>query len=910
MALATTNNRISYAGNGVTTGFAFPYRFLENADLTVIVTVDATGVETVKTITTHYTVTGAGEDSGGTVTMLVAPASGETLTILRDPDATQELDLRENDELPAENVEEAFDRLTMLVQRLKDRVDRAVTLTDGFTASFDLELPTDIDTAGASIIVNATEDGFELGPTADEISDAQANATAAAASAAAAAASESAAAASAAAAALSSTQTTGFAEYANDAAYVSANGTAEDGDAYYNTTTDAIKVYANGVWETVPVASGELAALRTLTGTSASATTLGTFTGAIISDNTTIKNALQELETEMESGSSSGTGAKNYISNPIAYADTSGWATYVDAADQYPVDGTGGSANVTWTRSTTTPLSGNADFQFSKDANDRQGQGVSFDFTIDNADLATVMSISFDYEIVSGTYNPGSASVNSDLTVYVYDVTNAQLIQPNVFKISGAVVGQKYKFVSTFQTNSNSTSYRFIIHEAQTGTSAFVVAFDNFILGPQQKALVSAPSDWISFTPTGSWSTNTTYTGFWRRVGDTMEIQAKVATAGAPTSATLTINLPSGYTIDTAKLLELDTNENMVGFGIAQDSATSYYPIFPTYESTTSVRCRYHNGASPTASANVTQAAPFTFGNTDSVSIFIRVPIVGWGSSLPLLGADAVRTVAAKYNTNSSAAFTNNTVVPQTTTEYDTHGALNGSGVFTVPIAGKYKITGCFNTSATAAAATNNFFGLRLLKNGSNSFYIAPHYAVNTSAYQKTNNGSVEVNCVAGDTLEVRLSVSSTNGHTYGNDADLNYIMFERLAGPEAISASETIAVRVGGDPASASSGNPIIFPTVSFDTHGAYNASTGRYTAPVSGIYQVSGFIASANFDVLLSVYVNAASVISVSRTDTDNGEAAFCSLVRVNAGDIIDLRPDATVDATILSNMSITKI
>ena len=44
-------------------------------------------------------------------------------------------------------------------------------------------------------------------------------------------------------------QTTEFATFADDATYVSNKGSAaEDGDAYYNTTSDLIRVYADGAW--------------------------------------------------------------------------------------------------------------------------------------------------------------------------------------------------------------------------------------------------------------------------------------------------------------------------------------------------------------------------------------------------------------------------------------------------------------------------------------------------------------------------------------------------------------------------------------------------------------------------------------------------------------------------------------
>ena len=72
MTIASTTNRVTYTGNGVTTAFAFSYPFFADADLVVIETIIATGVQTTKTLTTHYTISGTTDSlghysSGGTV---------------------------------------------------------------------------------------------------------------------------------------------------------------------------------------------------------------------------------------------------------------------------------------------------------------------------------------------------------------------------------------------------------------------------------------------------------------------------------------------------------------------------------------------------------------------------------------------------------------------------------------------------------------------------------------------------------------------------------------------------------------------------------------------------------------------------------------------------------------------------
>ena len=145
MTVASELNRVVYTGNGVTTAFAVSFPFQSASDLIVIETVIATGVQTAKTLTTHYTISGTTDllgyySSGGTVTAVVAPAATVRWTIYRAPSMVQSLNLSENNALPAESLEAQLDYLTMLIQRVSDRVNRSLRQPDGDSANV-VELP-------------------------------------------------------------------------------------------------------------------------------------------------------------------------------------------------------------------------------------------------------------------------------------------------------------------------------------------------------------------------------------------------------------------------------------------------------------------------------------------------------------------------------------------------------------------------------------------------------------------------------------------------------------------------------------------------------------------------------------------------------------------------------------------------
>ena len=126
MTITTTTNIIKYAGNGTTTVFSYTFKVFDDDDLEVTL-VSSTGVETLQVKTTDYFVSGVGNDAGGNVTMVTAPATGESLVIRRNMPLTQETSYNPGDPFPAASHEDALDRRTMESQEFNEIFNRVVT---------------------------------------------------------------------------------------------------------------------------------------------------------------------------------------------------------------------------------------------------------------------------------------------------------------------------------------------------------------------------------------------------------------------------------------------------------------------------------------------------------------------------------------------------------------------------------------------------------------------------------------------------------------------------------------------------------------------------------------------------------------------------------------------------------------
>lgn len=118
MTVSTEIDHNEYTGNGVTTIYPYTFRIFQKSDLVVQV-VDLNENITELILDTDYIVTGAGGYNGGNIILSKALVSGYQISISRELPVTQETDLRNQGKFFAEVHEDAFDKLTMLIQQVR-----------------------------------------------------------------------------------------------------------------------------------------------------------------------------------------------------------------------------------------------------------------------------------------------------------------------------------------------------------------------------------------------------------------------------------------------------------------------------------------------------------------------------------------------------------------------------------------------------------------------------------------------------------------------------------------------------------------------------------------------------------------------------------------------------------------------
>lgn len=141
-----------------------------------------------------------------------------------------------------------------------------------------------------------------------------------------------------------------------------------------------------------------------------------------------------------------------------------------------------------------------------------------------------------------------------------------------------------------------------------------------------------------TFTPTGSWTSNATYTGGYSRLGEYMFMSIKIACTGAPAGGGgLSVNLPTGFTMDTGKVLQNASaiRSPLLSMGFLDKNAGSAYPLFigendPVSVIVSGIQNTTILGTSYIVRGGVSGTQPVALANSDTLVFSCMIPIIGW----------------------------------------------------------------------------------------------------------------------------------------------------------------------------------------------------------------------------------------------------------------------------------------
>jgi microcystin-dependent protein len=594
--------------------------------------------------------------------------------------------------------------------------------------------------------------------------------------------------------------------------------------------------------------------------------------------------------------------ATSYITNGDFENSTTGWATYYDGSATASPAGTitGTAANLNFARNTTTPLFGTGDFKLNQTGTSK-GAGLTYDFTLDPGLLGQVMSLSFYYKTIDVS---GTAYVDSDFSVFLYDITNSSFIPLSTSGISRSTAASKF-YASWFP--STSTRYRIFIHQTSTTTGVYSLELDRVDVSAQTTPNAAAVGAWIAYTPTFSAGFGTVVTPefFYKRVADTISIRGRFNTGTVAASAG-TFSLPSGLTIPSSYSYNLTKGSWRRNNGTASTAKRGTFEIFMS-DSLIYFRTDGDTLAlSPFATANVSSI----MSSSEAIALEIsEVPIAQWTTNINL--ATDFTEYASNDGSGGIAANTNYSTGSVQGISGSTAPAINAvtvsAGQFTgyvVTFARPVQVADKIDVEIVTSAGTTQWY---------NSAVAWPWVVQGAARY------GITWNYYSADTSGKSILVMFGNGgaantSTYGLAGGVAWTGIKwrvRKVSNGNMAEVPPVVRAEYSNSAGGTSDNPVPFSTKVEDTHSAFTLSTGRFTAPISGAYLIEGNFVSTTVAANFRIWKNGSVLKNIGATVAGATYVVLMTTVRLIAGDYIDIRPQgAASSSSVGTTISITRI
>jgi hypothetical protein len=360
--------------------------------------------------------------------------------------------------------------------------------------------------------------------------------------------------------------------------------------------------------------------------------------------------------------------------------------------------------------------------------------------------------------------------------------------------------------------------------------------------------------------------TNGYVSGRWRRVGDSVEIQATASrgtSGGSNGSGEYYITLPQGMVADLTKLSGIDN----VGTGYVLDGLVLAYTGVAVIASDGFRLSVVIDQTGNLISNNIPSAGWWTSTGLNFFTVKATLPIQGWSSSVKMSdGYDGREilvglsggTASVPHNTSQKITGINiDTKSKDTTASWDTTNSR-----FIVPVSGFYKFSahGSFVSNGSATACTH---AIRLNVNGAFYSDITRRDSIaaevqNTSSF--TTGQTNPLYLVAGDIIEFHAYQNSGVTRTFNGGT----FSIERISSPQTIAMGEVVAgfaTHSNGQVIPNATSTTLTGWDVVSDTHAIFNPSTGILTVNRSGFLDMSvsiHFFNNTNGTRYVEIYKN----------------------------------------------------